>query len=87
MGVFLFIDNIRDLCDHLLLARSEAEKSGDDESLEKLNDTYLVQTLSDIFFGENLLYPLKYSSVFFSYIYYSTQKGETLLIMLGGSHV
>uniref|UniRef100_K1Q054 Steroid 17-alpha-hydroxylase/17,20 lyase n=1 Tax=Magallana gigas TaxID=29159 RepID=K1Q054_MAGGI len=44
-------NNIRDLCDHLLLARSEAEKSGDDESLEKLNDTYLVQTLSDIFFA------------------------------------
>lgn len=54
-----FIDNIRDFTDHLLLARSEAEKSGDDESLEKLNDTYLVQTVSDIFFGENLSYPLQ----------------------------
>lgn len=52
---FWFIDNIRDLTDHLLLARSEAEKSGDDESMEKLNDTYLVQTISDIFFGENLI--------------------------------
>ncbi|XP_052674496.1 steroid 17-alpha-hydroxylase/17,20 lyase-like [Crassostrea angulata] len=44
-------NNIRDLTDHLLLARSEAEKSGDDESMEKLNDTYLVQTISDIFFA------------------------------------
>ncbi|XP_052674536.1 steroid 17-alpha-hydroxylase/17,20 lyase-like isoform X3 [Crassostrea angulata] len=44
-------NNIRDFTDHLLVARSEAEKSGDDESLEKLNDTYLVQTVSDIFFA------------------------------------
>ena len=49
--MFMFWDRIRDLTDHLLLARSEAEQSGEDEALEKLSDTYLMQTVSDIFFG------------------------------------
>ncbi|XP_061178421.1 steroid 17-alpha-hydroxylase/17,20 lyase-like isoform X1 [Saccostrea echinata] len=44
-------DNIRDLTDHLLLARSEAEQAGNEESIQNLTDTYLVQTVSDIFFA------------------------------------
>ncbi|XP_022334283.2 steroid 17-alpha-hydroxylase/17,20 lyase-like [Crassostrea virginica] len=44
-------NRIRDLTDHLLLARTEAEQSGEDEALEKLSDTYLMQTVSDIFFA------------------------------------
>ncbi|XP_062587481.1 steroid 17-alpha-hydroxylase/17,20 lyase-like [Saccostrea cucullata] len=44
-------DNIRDLVDHLLMTKTEAEQSGDEESMEKLTDTYLVQTVSDIFFA------------------------------------
>ncbi|XP_055995738.1 steroid 17-alpha-hydroxylase/17,20 lyase-like [Ostrea edulis] len=44
-------NNIRDLTDHLLMARSEVERTGDEESLQKLTDTYLLQTISDIFFA------------------------------------
>ncbi|XP_061194480.1 steroid 17-alpha-hydroxylase/17,20 lyase-like [Saccostrea echinata] len=41
----------RDFIDSMLLARQEAENEGDEASLEKLDDTHLVQTISDIFFA------------------------------------
>jgi hypothetical protein len=37
----------------MLIARQEAESEGDEAALEKLDDTYLVQTVSDIFLGMN----------------------------------
>ena len=44
-------DNIRDFADTLILARQEAEEDPNDTTVEKLSDTYLIQTLADIFFG------------------------------------
>ncbi|XP_048740940.2 steroid 17-alpha-hydroxylase/17,20 lyase-like [Ostrea edulis] len=41
----------RDFIDSLLIARQEAENEGDEAALEKLDDTHLVQTISDIFFA------------------------------------
>ncbi|XP_056018610.1 steroid 17-alpha-hydroxylase/17,20 lyase-like isoform X2 [Ostrea edulis] len=41
----------RDFIDSLLISRQEAENEGDEETLEKLDDTHLVQTISDIFFA------------------------------------
>jgi hypothetical protein len=41
----------RDFTDSLLIARQEAENEGDDAALEKLDDTYLIMTTLDIFFG------------------------------------
>lgn len=43
--------NPRDLTDHLLLERSKAEEDGNVGTSEKLNDTYVVQTLSDVFYA------------------------------------
>ncbi|XP_061194481.1 steroid 17-alpha-hydroxylase/17,20 lyase-like [Saccostrea echinata] len=39
----------RDFIDSLLMARQEAENEGDESAMEKLEDTYLIQTLSNIF--------------------------------------
>ncbi|XP_048736456.1 steroid 17-alpha-hydroxylase/17,20 lyase-like isoform X2 [Ostrea edulis] len=41
----------RDFIDSMLIARHEAENEGDEAVLEKLDDTHLIQTVSDIFFG------------------------------------
>jgi hypothetical protein len=41
----------RDFTDSLLIARQEAENEGDEATPDKLDDTRLVQTISDIFFG------------------------------------
>jgi hypothetical protein len=46
----------RDLIDSLLIARQEAENEGDEAALEKLEDTYLIQTISDIFMGTTPLF-------------------------------
>lgn len=48
----MFAGNPRDLTDHLLLERFKAEEDGNAERSEKLNDTYVVQTLSDVFHGK-----------------------------------
>jgi hypothetical protein len=45
----------RDFIDCLLIAREEAEKEGDEATLEKLEDTRLIQTISDIFFGRAIM--------------------------------
>ncbi|XP_061194475.1 steroid 17-alpha-hydroxylase/17,20 lyase-like [Saccostrea echinata] len=39
----------RDFTDSLLKARQEAENEGDEDALEKLTDTHLIQTIMDIF--------------------------------------
>ncbi|XP_056004408.1 steroid 17-alpha-hydroxylase/17,20 lyase-like isoform X2 [Ostrea edulis] len=39
----------RDFTDSLLIARQEAENERDEAALEKLDDTHLIQTISDIF--------------------------------------
>ncbi|XP_061194476.1 steroid 17-alpha-hydroxylase/17,20 lyase-like isoform X1 [Saccostrea echinata] len=39
----------RDFIDSLLAAKEEAENEGDESALEKLDDTRLIQTISDIF--------------------------------------
>ncbi|XP_061194478.1 steroid 17-alpha-hydroxylase/17,20 lyase-like [Saccostrea echinata] len=44
-------DKNRDFIDSLLMARQEAENEGDEAALERLDDTYLVQTISNIFFA------------------------------------
>lgn len=44
-------DNIRDFTDTLILARKEAEEDPDEADLDKLTDTHIIQTLSDIFFA------------------------------------
>ena len=44
--------NIRDFTDTLILARLEAEEDPNEADLDKLTDTHIVQTLSDIFFGK-----------------------------------
>ena len=50
--VCFFLDNIRHFTDTLLLAKKEAERDG--ENMDALTDNHLIQTLSDIFFGELL---------------------------------
>jgi hypothetical protein len=46
-----FVGVNRDFTDSLLIARQEAENEGDEAALEKLDDTYLIMTTLDIFFG------------------------------------
>ena len=36
----------------LILARQEAVSDPDEADIDKLTDTHIIQTLSDIFFGE-----------------------------------
>ena len=50
--LLLYLDNIRDFTDTLILARKEAEEDPDEADLDKLTDTHIIQTLSDIFFGK-----------------------------------
>ena len=47
----MYADLNRDFIDSMLMAKQEAQAEGDKASLESLDDTHLVQTLSDIFFG------------------------------------
>ena len=54
---FFLADNIRDFADMLILARQEAESDPDEADLDKLTDTHIIQTLSDIFFGEFYSFP------------------------------
>mgnify|MGYP000253536055 CR=1 FL=1 len=35
----------------MLIAKQEAKDEGDEAALEVMDDTHLVQTISDIFFG------------------------------------
>ena len=53
---FIFVDNIRDFTDTLILARQEAEEDPTESNVDKLTDTHLIQTLSDIFFGISFSY-------------------------------
>jgi hypothetical protein len=48
----LYIGNVNDFCDSLILARKEAEEEDDKELLDQLTESHLVMTLNDIFFGE-----------------------------------
>lgn len=43
--------NIRDFTDTLILARQEAEEDPTETYVDKLSDTHLIQTISDIFFA------------------------------------
>ena len=42
---------MRDFTDMLVLARHEAESDPEEQDLDKLTETHIIQTLSDIFFG------------------------------------
>ena len=54
---FFTKDNIRGYCDSILLARQEAEAEGKQEEAEMLSSPYVIQIMSDIFFGMyNYLY-------------------------------
>ena len=48
---FFTKDNIRGYCDSILLARQEAEADGKQEEAEMLSSPYVIQIMSDIFFG------------------------------------
>ena len=48
---WIVLGNIRDFCDSLILARKEAEQEENEEILNQLTNTHLIQTLSDIFGG------------------------------------
>ena len=48
----LISENIRDFADTLILARKEAEEDPDETDLDKLTDTHIIMTLTDVFFGE-----------------------------------
>ena len=50
--VNIFVDKMRDFTDNLILARHEAESDPEEQDLDKLTDTHIMQTLSDIFFGK-----------------------------------
>lgn len=41
----------RDFIDSMLIAKQEAKDEGDEAALEVMDDTHLVQTISDIFFA------------------------------------
>ena len=43
---------MRDFTDMLILARHEAEDDPEEQDLDKLTETHIIQTLSDIFFGK-----------------------------------
>ena len=50
-----FVGNIRDFTDTLILARLEAEEDPTETDVDKLSDTHLIQTISDIFFGMQII--------------------------------
>ena len=52
ISVNIFVDKMRDFTDMLILARHEAESDPEEQDLDKLTDTHIIQTLSDIFFGK-----------------------------------
>ena len=47
-----YLGNIRDFTDTLILARKEVEEDPNEDDVEKLTDTHIVQTLLDLFFGK-----------------------------------
>ena len=52
----LLIDRNRDLIDHMLLAKQEAEKDEDPTELSNITDVHLRQTIIDIFIGNLTLH-------------------------------
>ena len=50
-----FVGSIRDFTDTLILARLEAEEDPTETDVDKLSDTHLIQTISDIFFGVQII--------------------------------
>ena len=46
------IDRNRDITDHMLLARQEAEKEENPAELANITDVHLRQTILDIFLGK-----------------------------------
>lgn len=46
-----FVDNVRHLCDSLILAHLETIEAGGQQELNSITEDHLTHTLADIFIG------------------------------------